>query len=180
MLDSHGILYRKEGIMARKVTVVLSHWYTLIEGLQESSQEFYTGVESALGSREIGDLDISRIDYKEGAIFSSSREYLRVRRKEYLFDICAAPYGNGFFVSWWMGESPGTLWNMVLVIPILGPLLLNMLRPITYYQQDTYLMFQESVRKAVLEVVDSITEAKGLRALSDTERKPVMGDATSK
>lgn len=44
----------------------------------------------------------------------------------------------------------------------------------TSFRHDTALMFQESVRAAVLEVVDGITKAKGLRALSELERKPIL------
>jgi hypothetical protein len=35
-------------------------------------------------------------------------------------------------------------------------------------------MFQESVHNAVLEVIDGMTAAKGLRLLAGDERKPVM------
>ena len=90
--------------MAKKVSVIISHWYQLIEGLQESSQQFYFLLEHAINERQIPNIDISRIDHREGGALSAKREYLRVRRKEYLFDVCAAPFGNGFFISWWLGE----------------------------------------------------------------------------
>ena len=37
-------------------------------------------------------------------------------------------------------------------------------------------MFRGAVYSAVLEVIDEITNAKGLRALSETERKPILTD----
>jgi hypothetical protein len=37
-------------------------------------------------------------------------------------------------------------------------------------------MFQDSVHSAVLEVLDQATEAKGLKALSELERKPLLSD----
>jgi hypothetical protein len=46
--------------------------------------------------------------------------------------------------------------------------------PNTYFKMDTTLMFQEVVRRAVLEVFDGVTSAHGLRALSEDERKPIM------
>jgi len=161
--------------MARKVSLVLSHWYHLFEGMQESPQRFYTLLEQSLERRQIPNINRSRIDYSEGGIFSAKREYFRVRRKEHLFDICAAPFGaNAFFVSWWLGEAPGFLWELVLKIPFLGQALLKMFRPYTYYRLDSALMFQELVRSAVLEVIDQLTEAKGLRALSELDRKPIL------
>ena len=48
------------------------------------------------------------------------------------------------------------------------------LRPTTYYQMDTALMFQEAIRYAVNDVVDQMSKAKGLRVLSILERKPVL------
>lgn len=161
--------------MARKDSVILSHWYNLIEGLQDSSQRFYSSLEEAVKRRQIPDVDISRVDYREGGMFSAKREYLQVRRREHVFDVCAAPFGTGFFVSWWLGEiPPGGLWRLILMIPFFGQLIVRLFRPQTYYRLDTALMFQESVRLAVLEVIDDITKAKGLRALSELERKPIL------
>jgi lysozyme family protein len=37
-------------------------------------------------------------------------------------------------------------------------------------------MFQEAVRKAVNEVLDGITGAKGLKALTEDERKPILSN----
>ena len=36
------------------------------------------------------------------------------------------------------------------------------------------LMFQKAVHNAVLEVIDEMTTANGLRALGESERKPIM------
>lgn len=160
--------------MARKVSLVISHWYHLIEGLEDSSQRFYSSLERAIESRQLEKLDLSRIDYKEGSIFSDSREYFRVRRRDHIFDICAAPFGNGFFISWWLGESVGPFWTLILKIPLLGVMLLKMFRPETYYRFDTALMFQSSVHSAVLEVIDQMTTAKGIRSLTESERKPIL------
>jgi hypothetical protein len=45
---------------------------------------------------------------------------------------------------------------------------------VTYYRIDTTLMFQKAIHNAVLEVIDEMTTAKGLRALGEHDRKPVM------
>ncbi|MHB9010674.1 MAG: hypothetical protein ACYC49_00385 [Ignavibacteriaceae bacterium] len=162
--------------MAKKDTLVFSHWYHLTENFQQSTQEFYSGLEQMIKKRNLPDVRISRIDFKEGNIFSAQREYLRVKRKELVFDICAAPFGNCFFISWWLGEKMGTILSLLLVIPFLGSLVAKTSRPATYYRLDTTLMFQESVHLAVLEMLDGLTEAKGLRALSESERKPIISD----
>ncbi|HZR84229.1 MAG TPA: hypothetical protein VFD92_24235 [Candidatus Binatia bacterium] len=83
---------------------VIAHWDTLIENLQTSSLEFYKGVEEALTKRELPDSRTLRVDWQEGGVLSARREYVRVTRGRYRFDVCAAPFGRGFFVSWWLGE----------------------------------------------------------------------------
>lgn len=59
-------------------------------------------------------------------------------------------------------------------VPIIGWLYTWLFKPSTYYRIDTTLMFQQAVHSAVMEVVDEITKANGLRALSESERKPIM------
>jgi hypothetical protein len=75
------------------------HWSTLVEGLQASPQECYAEIEEAIRRREVPDVRASRVTFKEGDLLSAERIYLRVGRKMLGFDICAAPFGNGFFFS---------------------------------------------------------------------------------
>jgi hypothetical protein len=60
-----------------------------------------------------------------------------------------------------------------LEIPFFGWLYAPILAP-PYYKIDTELMFQEAVRQAVHEVIDGLTTAKGIRALTELERKPIL------
>ena len=39
-------------------------------------------------------------------MFTAKREYLRIRRNEYTYDICGTPFGSGFFISSWLIRSP--------------------------------------------------------------------------
>lgn len=150
--------------------LIISHWYQLIENLQTSPMDFYGAVERTVEARQLPDARTSRVDWREGGLMSAKREYLRVTRKQHVFDICGAPFGNGFFVSWWLGEPEGCLTGF----PFIGAALDFVRQPRTYYQYDTALMFQSAVHSAVLEVVDGLIKAKGLRALSELERKPIL------
>ena len=198
----------------------IAHWYTLIEGLQQSPSEFYAMIDQPLAARHIPDSRQSRVDWKEAGAFSASREYLRMQRGKHVMDICGAPFGKGFFVSWWLAEprpSPvvstiaafavmlflfyafGFVYGIIaflvvfvgigafisstpeedwipylLVTPLLGPLWERFFCPYTYYRIDTALMFQTAVHGVILEVIDGITQAKGLRALSESDRKPIL------
>lgn len=206
---------------------VQAHWCTLIENMQASSQEFYRSLEAQLRQRQIPDTKNERVDYKESGVISARREYLRVEREKLTFDVCAAPFGTGFFVSWWLAEEKpslnalvkivmvlvmlglafwtldqaGFFWgaiticavvafgllivngmakggdlndDIVRVLPILGPLYVWLFKAVTYYRIDTMLMFREAVHQAVMAVVDDMTKTKGLRMLSEAERKPIM------
>lgn len=154
---------------------VISHWNKFFEGYQTPAKEFYSAVEEALKRREVPDTSNSRVDWREGAIFSAKREYLRIKRRGLVFDICAAPFGNGFFFSWWLCQPPSGFWLLMSFIPIFGPLMIWAFKRETYFQMDTAMMFQGAVHAAVLEVIDGLTSAKGIRGLSELERKPILG-----
>ena len=162
--------------MAAEVKEILSHWSQLVEDLKQSPQHFYTMLEEAIKKRNLPDIELSRVNHKEGGIFSAKREYLRVRRFELIFDICSALYGNGFFVSWWLGERPTAFQTLLLMIPWIGPAMVSTFKPETYYKTDVVLMFQSAINSAVQEVLDQVIKAKGLRSLTEAERKPIMRD----
>ena len=194
---AEGPKHQHKRRMARKVVAVLSHWHKLFEGMQVSPEQIYSQIQQAIERRKIPDIKISRISYPEAGALSARREYLRVQRMEYIFDICAAPFGTGFFVSWWLGNTQKFSWLLALLIIVLvliiglviglpwwlplgiGLIIVGLwrlsLRP-TYYRLDTALMFQDSGHAAVLEVIGQVTEGKGIRVLSELEKKPIMSD----
>jgi hypothetical protein len=87
-------------------TNIISHWYKLLERMQSSPMQFYQRLEQALSERKIPGLEVARVEWHEGGPLSAKREYLRMTRERLVFDVCAAPFGNGFFVSWRLGEVP--------------------------------------------------------------------------
>lgn len=100
-------------------SIVHSHWYNLIGNFQYSTKEYYAQVEEAIGPHQIPDITISRIEYRQGGIFSAKRQYLRIKRDRLVFDICGASFGNGFFFSWWLGELRGANIFVVVTVVIL-------------------------------------------------------------
>ena len=201
--------------------------------------EFYASLQKAVDARDVPQVETSMVAHQESGLGSPKREYLRMHRGRNAFDVCAAPFGNGFFVSWWFTEPPlkygflymlvfflclmagfsilgwvgfgvgattgyglavffggvgsfigtplllwvlgdgvrrGTIGNerTLLAIPIVGWLYEWIFAPETFYAMDTAIMFQTAVHNAVLEVVDCMTAAKGIRALTEEERKPIM------
>ena len=155
---------------------ILSHWSQGIDGLQASSQAFYDSVLAGLDVYKLKDVKTQRVDFRESGIFSTKREYLQVRRGPHVYHICAAPYGNTFFVSSWLGETEKGIWAWLKRQPVVGFFVRNLIKPITYFQIDTAMIFQSMVHNTVLHVVDELTKASGVRQLTEAERKPIMRD----
>ncbi|HUI28928.1 MAG TPA: hypothetical protein VLX91_01835 [Candidatus Acidoferrales bacterium] len=160
----------------RAKVVAFSHWHHSFEGFQISVQEFYNAVTELVKAKNIPNLRISRVEQHETAFYSAKREYLRIQRFELLFDICAAPFGPGFFTSWWLGERPTGGQIFLSMIPFMGGRLMKHLMPDTYFRKDTAIMFQDSIGSAVQEALEQQTSAKGIRALSEAERKPIINE----
>jgi len=61
----------------------------------------------------------------------------------------------------------------MLTIPLVGWFYQKAFAPPTYYRLDTMHMFQSAVQSAMLEVINGLLTAKGLRALGDSEGQPI-------
>ena len=118
----------------RSASLTISHWDKLLEDMELSVQTFYAAVEEALSRRQIPRARVFRVDWREGAPFSARREYLRVVRNEFVFDICGAPFGTGFFVSWWLGELPAGCLSLLSRVRLVGGFSDAVFRPATYYR----------------------------------------------
>jgi hypothetical protein len=219
----------------RKHPEVEGHWHTHIEGFSTSALDFYSLVQAGIARRKIPDLKITQVEWHESGLGSAKRVYLRVSRENLNFDICAAPFGNGYFFSWWLARMPRVLLDLgfllaalvaagllttliksgengeagclgclgiflapivfvggllglgaivrygdagleptVLSMPITGFLYQLVFRPVTYFNEDTAIIFRDTVHAAVLEALESLTAKQGLRALAPEERKPVV------
>ncbi len=153
-----------------------SHWNTLINNFEYSTEEFYLKFKKELLSHGVSGISTSNVSLHEGNIFSSKRRYIRVKWKEYQYDICAAPFGDGFFVSWWLLNKMSWMQIIISVIPFIGPWIVRKLFTITYYRIDTASMLMSYAQASVLKVIDEITDKKGVRAMTDDERKPILND----
>ncbi len=139
---------------------------TLHEGARISTQNFYARIESALSERQLNEIRLGRRYYKEHGGISQKREYLAISYRNLLFLICAAPYGTGFFISWWSGERMSFIKELVFSIPLLGPKLSNWLFKKTYFQLDTEAMFRVTVMGCLNESVKDMITNKGIRVPS--------------
>jgi len=225
--------------MAKQANVI-SHWHQLFLNFHAASMDFYSSVERGVAALSVPEIQGTRVEHKEGGLASANRQYLRMHRGKHAFDICAAPFGNGFFVSWWLTEPPlrfamlytlaflfalmitvdiafgigmaigaamsgyamglflggcaavlgvpALLWligngmrqgsipgeRTVLATPLFGWIYERIFAPPTFYAIDTGLMFQDAVHHVVLGVIDEMTANKGVRMMTEAERKPIL------
>ncbi len=176
---------------------VIRHWYTPLDNFSYSTKTFYDCIEYELKSRKVPELKISRIELKEKGAMSDRRQYLRLKRERFVFDICAAPFGTSYFFSFRFVELPqqGIVAKMILnfllsgatfagTFLILGPLaavpagLVFLLllawafggQKETYHREDTRLMYLSTVETVTQIVVDRVTAATGIRLIKRYER----------
>jgi len=106
------------GIFGPKKADVIEHWYALVPGFSASGKEFFADVERELKAREVPGLDIAYVEFAEGGVLSSKREYLRMTRERLVFDVCASPFGTAFFFSCRFAQIPAVirLWQLFIVV----------------------------------------------------------------
>lgn len=154
----------------KKVVGPVTNWAYYFEELRMPAQEFFDRIEENVSQTEIPDIEFSKVTYRQEGFFSASREYLRISRNEYLIDICAAPFGKGFFVSYWLGLSDG---GIIAKIPVINRLSGKDVNSKTYYQLDTEMMFRKSMHACIVRVIDEISNSKGIRGITELQRQPV-------
>jgi hypothetical protein len=149
------------------------NWNHLFPNMQFDPEEFYKLVEENLAEWEIQNVRTGRRIFKQGSIISHQRVYLEIAGGDYVYHVCAAPYGTGFFFSWWLRRwSNDPMERLITRLPFFGPIIAQLMNLTTYYRMDTDSMFRACVEQSIQTAVDHITETKGIRALTETERKP--------
>jgi len=153
-------------------TEVIGNWSHLIPDIQHDPNAFYELVENNLRDKQVPDFKSNKITISEGGLLSYNRLYLEISRGQYIFHICASPWGTGFFFSWWARQKMDDIDELLILIPFIGSRIIKMRQHQSYYKLDTDSMFRKSVHQCVLAAVDSLTSAKGIRGLSELERTP--------
>ncbi|MCB1277043.1 MAG: hypothetical protein U1F81_21215 [Verrucomicrobiaceae bacterium] len=103
--------------------------YTLVDDFQTSSDSFYQSIEEELQQRKVPGLELMRLDYREGGMLSSKRDYLRMRRERLTFDLCSAPFGTSWFFSYRFCEIPAPFpfWQFLVLLLLLSGLVVGYL-----------------------------------------------------
>ena len=148
----------------------ISSWSHTVPEFQFSTEEFYKLVEAKIKERELPEVKVKQRNFKQGGVFSKNRLYLEVSRKDYIFHICAAPYGKDYFFSWYLRVKLSFLQEWFSRVPVIGRFVVRQLQMKTYYQLDTEHMFRQSIHHVVTSCIQDILEPKG-RKLTELERQ---------
>ncbi|MBN9483121.1 MAG: hypothetical protein BGO70_01125 [Bacteroidetes bacterium 43-93] len=141
-------------------------WQNFYDGLSISASDFYNKVKEGLEQRNIPNLSYAKESFLESHIFSSKRQYMRIIRAEYVFYVCAAPFGTGTFISEWVCIKTEGRINR---IPIISKLAGKDRTDKSFYQIDTESMTRMAIHFTVLDVLNSLTTASGVRGLAELE-----------
>jgi hypothetical protein len=134
--------------------IVHKHSYKLFEDLQLSSDDFYTSLEQVVTQYQYPSVTIQRVYLKTEGWFTERRQYLKISRGDFHYYICASPFGRSFFISWWYREEEDWLKKQLLKFALYRVLFTD--RVLTFFQQDTLLMFTHAIDGIVSEVVEKV------------------------
>ena len=160
--------------------MIIGRWQQLVDGLDYSTNDFYNKLEAQFNRRNVPDLQMGRVVFRQKGHFSDRREYLRLIRNEFIFDICACPMGDkAFFVSYWHGflrfkGVEGWLTRLLLMVPVIGYFLEKTLIPNSYHYTDSTDMFQELAHLVVIGTVNEVSTDASLPPLTKDQQKPVL------
>lgn len=157
----------------RRSALETEHWFQGFNLLHLSSNDFYATLETYIRDMKLPDVRVQRVTHPEGGVLSSNREYLRVSRKEHVYDICAAPFGHSFFISYWKVDTSTGIRKFVRAFPKIGPVLELGLFGKTYYQIDSENMFKQFVDEMLKDAVNLVSAENGTRGKKELERNAV-------
>jgi len=153
---------------------VLNHWYAPVDNFQYPTDDFYQRIEHELTSRKVPGLEISRVDRAEGGMLSVKREYLHLRRERLAFEICAAPFGTGYFFSFRFVELPLGIKALHIVVLVVGFVLVSSLLIKAFGVIFGLLALVAAMGASIWVMRNAV--ALGLKDLDDTLLKaPVIG-----
>jgi len=150
-------------------------WHHLQFDHQFNTDEIYSAVKDLIESKyQLPAVRFEESTYYGDSFFSENRRYLKVLHRHSMVLLFAGQYGTGYFVSWRAGDTVNFLQKFVASIPFIGEKLEKLIYTKSYYQLDSEDMFTDAVRQCIMEVIDSMTKDKGIRPLSEFERRPIQ------
>lgn len=112
--------WRDADAAATRKNRLLGYWPRLFENVQFSPRQFYANFLENLEIQKIPDLEVNALTLRQSGVFSARRLYVQFRRERLVFELCAAPFGTGFFCSGRLYDrSREARWYHVLIATVL-------------------------------------------------------------
>lgn len=153
---------------ATQLDTIHSHQSHHFEDFQMSSSDFYQTLAEIIKERGFPKVKTTVVPLDSGGLLDAKRNYLKVYNDNFIFYVCAAPFGKNFFVSYWLRETEEEFADYFLrkvfgVVP-----------KRTFFETDAEAMFVASIKKAVMQAITHTTEQRGLRKLTPEELTPTI------
>ncbi len=108
------------GFILHRKPYVVAHWFVPLMDFQSNTEVFYKALEEEFKMREVPDLVVERILFREGGWLSPKRVYLRLRRHRTVLEVCSASFGTGWYFSLRAAVLPQPLLWWEVWVAILG------------------------------------------------------------
>lgn len=108
------------GIVRRKKPFIHAHWYLPLREFQSDTEAFYKAIEEEIVTREIPEVTVERIEFRQRGWLSAKRTYLRLLRERVVMDICSSPFGVGWYFSLRAAELPRRIGPWQFWISVFG------------------------------------------------------------
>lgn len=146
---------------------------TVIEDCQFTPLELFDEIEEVFQTRHVDRTVISRIKRREWHLLSTSRTYLLISFRQSAFIISAVVLGTSLLITERFTRTPSRLFLIILQVPVLGAVMEHFLVPPTFYREDIYYAFEQSVRSSLREATD-LLDARELGEPNIVEQQPVL------
>lgn len=146
---------------------------TVFEDCQFTPMELFDAVEEVFQTRHVDQTAISRITRREWHLLSTRRTYLLISFRRSAFVISAVVLGTSLLITERFTRTPSRLMLIMLQTPLLGAALEHFLLPPTFYREDIYYAFEQSVRSSLREATDQLG-APELGEQNLVEQQPVL------
>ena len=152
--------------LRKKVGAIHSNQVFSFVDFTFSAQEYYSKLQELISTRQMPNVNFSRVKFAVGSLGQGKQEYLRVDRKDDIFDICASPFGTGSFISYWYGEPKQRFKELAYQIKGVNTVV-DAFNNKTRHELDSATVFRTWVKECIDLAIEDITNQKGIRLSED-------------
>jgi hypothetical protein len=108
------------GIIRHRKPFIHEQWFVPLLDFESNTEMFYKAIEDDLLARQVPELTVERINFKQRGWFSANRAYLRLRKQVSVLEVCSASFGTGWWFSLRSATLPRNLYWWEVGVTLLG------------------------------------------------------------